>query len=120
MPSRGSARPLAADGQPPPSCPHGGRTPDARAPWNVDVLPTRSRARRRTARGARPAGSEGARQTVGMTLARRLVAEAVGTALLLAAVVGSGIMGDRPSGGSSGLALLANSLVTGAALVALI
>ena len=54
------------------------------------------------------------------TLARRLVAEGFGTALLLAAVVGSGIMGDRLSGGSVGLALLANSLATGAVLVALI
>ncbi|HLY36868.1 MAG TPA: MIP/aquaporin family protein [Candidatus Binatia bacterium] len=55
-----------------------------------------------------------------MTLARRAVAEAIGTALLLAAVVGSGIMGERLSGGSVGLALLANTIATGAALVALI
>ena len=54
------------------------------------------------------------------TMARRVTAEAVGTALLLAAVVSSGIMGDRLSGGSVGLALLANTLATGAALVALI
>jgi glycerol uptake facilitator-like aquaporin len=54
------------------------------------------------------------------TLARRLVAEAVGTALLLAAVVGSGIMGERLAGGNVALALLANTLATGAALVALI
>ncbi len=54
------------------------------------------------------------------SLVRRAVAEAVGTALLLAAVVGSGIMGERLSGGSVGLALLANTLATGAALVALI
>jgi glycerol uptake facilitator-like aquaporin len=55
-----------------------------------------------------------------MNLARRVAAEAVGTALLLAAVVGSGIMGERLAGGSVGLALLANSLATGAVLVALI
>lgn len=55
-----------------------------------------------------------------MTLARRLVAEALGTAFLLAAVVGSGIMGERLAGGSVGLALLANTLATGAALIALI
>jgi glycerol uptake facilitator-like aquaporin len=55
-----------------------------------------------------------------MTLARRAVGEAVGTGLLLAAVVGSGIMGERLAGGSVGLALLANALATGAALVALI
>ena len=55
-----------------------------------------------------------------MTLARRLTAEGVGTALLLAAVVGSGIMDERLAVGSVGLALLANTLATGAALVALI
>lgn len=54
------------------------------------------------------------------SLSRRLSAEAVGTGLLLATVVGSGIMGERLAGGSVGLALLANSLATGAALVALI
>jgi glycerol uptake facilitator-like aquaporin len=54
------------------------------------------------------------------SLARRVGAEGVGTALLLAAVVGSGIMADRLSGGSIGLALLANTLATGAVLVALI
>jgi len=51
---------------------------------------------------------------------RRLVAEAIGTMLLLAAVVGSGIMADRLSGGNQAVALLANTLATGAALVALI
>ena len=53
-------------------------------------------------------------------LARRAVAEAVGTALLLAAVVGSGIMASRLAGGQEALALLANTLATGGALVALI
>ena len=53
-------------------------------------------------------------------LSRRIAAEFLGTALLLTAVVGSGIMGDRLSGGSVGLALLANSIATGAALVAII
>lgn len=51
---------------------------------------------------------------------RRVLAEAVGTTFLLAAVVGSGIMADRLFAGQQGLALLANSLATGAALVALI
>ncbi len=51
---------------------------------------------------------------------RRLVAEGVGTAMLLAAVVGSGIMGERLAGGNVGIALLANAVATGAALVALI
>lgn len=54
------------------------------------------------------------------TLSRKLVAEAVGSALLLATVVGSGIMGERLSGGNVAIALLANTLATGAALVALI
>ena len=54
------------------------------------------------------------------SIGRRLVAEAVGTALLLAAVVGSGIMGERLAGGNVAVALLANTLATGAALVALI
>lgn len=52
--------------------------------------------------------------------ARRVVAEAMGTALLLAAVVGSGIMGERLSAGNVAIALLANTLATGATLVALI
>jgi glycerol uptake facilitator-like aquaporin len=51
---------------------------------------------------------------------RRVVAEALGTAFLLAAVVGSGIMGERLAGGNIALALLANTLSTGATLVALI
>lgn len=51
---------------------------------------------------------------------KKLVSEALGTALLLAAVVGSGIMGDRLSGGNVAIALLANTLATGAMLVALI
>jgi len=51
---------------------------------------------------------------------RRLVAEAIGTMLLLAAVVGSGIMADRLSGGNQAIALLANTIATGAALIALI
>ncbi|HEU4594827.1 MAG TPA: MIP/aquaporin family protein [Pyrinomonadaceae bacterium] len=53
-------------------------------------------------------------------LPRRATAEAVGTAMLLATVVGSGIMGERLSGGNVAIALLANTLATGAALVALI
>jgi glycerol uptake facilitator-like aquaporin len=51
---------------------------------------------------------------------RRVVAETLGTALLLATVVGSGIMGERLAGGNVGVALLANTIATGAALVALI
>ena len=55
-----------------------------------------------------------------MTLWRRIVAESLGTALLLAAVVGSGIMGEKLADGNVALALLANTLATGAVLVTLI
>ena len=51
---------------------------------------------------------------------RRLVAEGLGTALLLAIVIGSGIMGDRLAGGNDAIALLGNTLATGAGLVVLI
>jgi glycerol uptake facilitator-like aquaporin len=54
------------------------------------------------------------------TLSRRIVAEFVGTGFLVAAVVGSGIMGERLAGGNVAIALLANTIATGAALAALI
>jgi glycerol uptake facilitator-like aquaporin len=57
-------------------------------------------------------------QTV--SLSRRLVGEALGTALLLAIVIGSGIMGERLAGGNVAIALLGNTLATGAGLVVLI
>jgi glycerol uptake facilitator-like aquaporin len=57
---------------------------------------------------------------VNATLPRRVAAEFVGTLFLLAAVVGSGIMGERLAAGNAALALLANSLATGAALLAII
>ena len=53
-------------------------------------------------------------------LMRRLTAEALGTAFLLATVVGSGIMAERLAGGNLALALLGNTLPTGAILVVLI
>src|ERR1700745_846140 len=53
-------------------------------------------------------------------LKRRVMAELVGTAFLLAAVVGSGMMGERLASGNVAIALLANSIATGAMLVALI
>ena len=56
----------------------------------------------------------------GASYARRIVAELTGTALLLATVVGSGIMAEQLAGGNLAIALLANTLATGAALVALI
>lgn len=55
-----------------------------------------------------------------MTLARRITAEFVGTAFLLLAVIGSGIMAERLAGGNVAIALIANTLATGGALVALI
>ena len=55
-----------------------------------------------------------------MSLSRAAAAEAIGTALLLAMVVGSGIMGERLSGGNAAIALLANAIATGAGLYVLI
>src|SRR5437762_1460162 len=54
------------------------------------------------------------------SLARRVTAEAMGTAFLLAIVIGSGIMGERLANGNAAIALLGNTLATGAGLVALI
>jgi glycerol uptake facilitator-like aquaporin len=65
----------------------------------------------------------GHRSSVRLTtvnLSRRAAAEAIGTAMLLAAVVGSGVMAERLSSGNVAIALLANTMATGAALVALI
>ena len=59
-------------------------------------------------------------QEVIMSLPRRIVAEGLGTAFLLAVVIGSGIMGERLAGGNVAIALLANSLATGGGLVVLI
>lgn len=55
-----------------------------------------------------------------MSLSKKLAAEFIGTAALLAVVVGSGIMGERLAGGNAAVALLGNSLATGAGLVVLI
>jgi len=55
-----------------------------------------------------------------MTLTRRLAGEALGTAFLLAVVVGSGIMGARFAAGNTAVALLANSIATGCGLWVLI
>jgi glycerol uptake facilitator-like aquaporin len=55
-----------------------------------------------------------------VTLARRLAAEALGTAILVATVVGSGIMAQRLAGGNQAIALLGNTIPTGAILVVLI
>ena len=53
-------------------------------------------------------------------LPRRLVAEGLGTALLVATIVGSGIMGEQLAGGNAAIALLGNTLATGAMLIVLI
>lgn len=58
-----------------------------------------------------------ARCVIQMTLTRRITCELIGTGMLVAAVVGSGIMGKRLAGGNIAIALLANTLATGAALV---
>lgn len=55
-----------------------------------------------------------------LSLSRRLLAEALGTALLVATVVGSGIMAERLSGGNQAIALLGNTIPTGAILVVII
>jgi glycerol uptake facilitator-like aquaporin len=55
-----------------------------------------------------------------MSITRRAVAESIATALLLAIVVGSGVMGERLAAGNVAIALLANSLATGCGLAALI
>lgn len=55
-----------------------------------------------------------------MSMAKRLVSEGLGSALLLAVVVGSGIMAERLAAGNTAIALLANSIATGAGLIALI
>ncbi len=57
---------------------------------------------------------------LGFSTSRRLAAEALGTGLLLAVVIGSGIMGERLAGGNVAIALLGNTLATGAALIVLI
>ena len=54
------------------------------------------------------------------SLSRRLAAEFLGTAFLVAAVIGSGVMGERLANGNGALALLANTIATGATLVAII
>ena len=58
--------------------------------------------------------------TVSNSLARRLVAEGLGTAILVATVVGSGIMAERLAGGNQAIALLGNTIPTGAILVVII
>ena len=57
---------------------------------------------------------------IGVSLGRKAAAEGIGTAFLLIAVVGSGIMAERLAGGNTAIALLANAIATGGALIALI
>ena len=72
------------------------------------------------AQGHDPAGASLEPPREAVDPIRRLVAEALGTALLLMVVVGSGIMGERLADGAEALALLGNTLATGAGLVVLI
>ena len=58
--------------------------------------------------------------TAGTSLARRLLAEGLGSAILVATVVGSGIMAERLAGGNQAIALLGNTIPTGAILVVII
>lgn len=74
----------------------------------------------RNSREARAASSDTTANPTQNAIPRALAAEALGTALLLAVVVGSGIMGERLAGGNVAIALLANTVATGAGLVALI
>jgi glycerol uptake facilitator-like aquaporin len=67
-----------------------------------------------------PRSGERVRERGPASLPRRVVAEALGTAFLLATVIGSGIMAERLAGGNVALALLANTIATGAGLLALI
>ena len=71
-------------------------------------------------RGAAPADASLEPPLEAFGVGKRLAAEALGTALLLAIVIGSGIMGERLAGGNEAIALLGNTLATGAGLVVLI
>jgi glycerol uptake facilitator-like aquaporin len=86
-------------------------------------MTTTPRVARRPAASARAAthnDQQSLVNRVALSLGRRLAGEFLGSAVLLAAVVGSGIMGERLSGGNVAIALLANSIATGAVLVCLI
>src|SRR6478609_720159 len=105
-------RPLPAHDQPPPEGAARRGAPRPREARGVGLLPPQRRSPRR--RRVAP------RRRHPMNLARRAGAELVGTAFLVMAVIGSGIAASRLSPHDVGLQLLENSLVTGAALVALI
>ena len=72
------------------------------------------------ARSERQSGLYWVMTEVPIPLSRRLVAEGLGTALLVATVVGSGIMAERLAGGNQAIALLGNTIPTGAILVVII
>src|SRR5581483_4558364 len=134
---RGGARPIAAERLAPPGDAALGRRGRVAPRRQLGLLPPGAASRRRlpppaaralrrvraprdlTARRRAPDQVEGP-ALVPLTLGRRAAAEALGTALLLATVVGSGIMGERLCGGNVAVALLANTLATGAGLVALL
>src|ERR1019366_9172554 len=95
--------------------PRGDRARDAR---RARTLESRRRSKGRPHRRA-PGSDRGPAMTT-PALSKRAVAEFVGTAFLLATVVGSGIMAERLAGGNVAIALLAHTVATGAGLVALI
>src|SRR6478609_4921453 len=105
-------RPLAADDQPPPQGPARGGAARPHQARGLGLLRRQGRSARRPRRADRRSRE--------VSLVRRAAAELIGTAFLVTAVVGSGIAASRLSPGDIGLQLLENSLITGAALVALI
>src|SRR5262245_44155416 len=112
-----TSRAQPAHGEPSPEGTHRGRSARARTARHVDLLPappgTTPTALRHPRSAEAPDDRDGAAR-------RAVTAEAVGTALLLAAIVGSGIMGERIAAGNVAIALLANSVATGAALGSLV
>src|ERR1700712_3081673 len=106
-------RPLPADHQPPPQGAPRGRPARPDQAWRVGLLPG-------ACRGVGRPGHPPRRRDSVTSLARRAVAELLGTAFLVMGVVGSGIAAQRLSPDDTGLQLLENSLATGAVLVALI
>ncbi len=101
-----------------PHLPRRGRARSSSTGEGIDVRCDRPAGGRQVHERVHPRREAGAARKAAVV--RRAASEALGTAFLLAAVVGSGIMGERLAGGNVAIALLANTLATGAALVALI
>src|SRR4029077_17141872 len=118
--SRGVRRPECGEARLFRRCISPNRNPDQElhCPAAREARPPRHPARGGKARRAPPA--ESVRPPMAVGIGRRLAAEGLCTALLVAVVIGSGIMGERLAGGNAAVALLGNTLATGAALVMLI